>query len=31
MTGPGVEFYANRPNTKIHHMYIGKILSAKRR
>ena len=31
MTGPGKEFYANRPNTKIHHMYIGRILSARRR
>ncbi|MBR4802898.1 MAG: nitroreductase family protein [Bacteroidales bacterium] len=31
MTGPGKEFYAKRPQTKIHHMYIGRILSAKRR
>ena len=31
MTGPGKEFYANRPNTKVHHMYIGRILSARRR
>ena len=31
MTGPGKEFYDKRPQTKIHHIYIGKILSAKRR
>ncbi len=31
MIGPGKEFYSNRPNTKVHHMYIGRILSAKRR
>ena len=31
MTGPGKEFYEKRPQTKIHHMYIGRILSAKRR
>ena len=31
MIGPGKEFYSNRPNTKVHHMSIGRILSAKRR
>ncbi len=31
MIGPGKEFYQNRPNTKLHHMYIGRILKAMRK